>query len=104
MMPAMRCDVPRGWRGGWFCGLLAWVALSNAVSARTPPAWIAPHLAADVTALAGEHSAVTLIESRNVRYIAEDRVRRVYRGAVRVMHQAGRDHARCAYTYNPETE
>ena len=70
------------------------LAAPVAAMARVPD-WVKPHLAADVAQFAPGHPAVMLFESADVRYLTPDRVRRVYRGILRVRDERGRAHARC---------
>lgn len=72
---------------------------------KPPPDWVRPYLLAeDVAELARGQPAVMLADLGDVRFITSDRVRRVYRGAVRIMTEPGRAEARCGYGYNENTE
>ncbi|MCX6951663.1 MAG: DUF3857 domain-containing protein [Verrucomicrobia bacterium] len=71
---------------------------------KAPPEWLRPYLLEDVTELSRGQAAVLLVDAGDVRYVTEDRVKRLYRGAIRVATDAGRNQAKCVYGYNADTE
>ncbi len=80
------------------------VALLSVAWGKPPPEWARPSLVEELADFARGSAAVRLLDVGDVRYIAEDRVRRTYRGVVRMKSEAGRASVRCAYGYNADTE
>lgn len=81
-----------------------WLLLVSVAEAASPPDWLKPFLSADTAAIAKGQPAVQLVDSATVRYLTEDRVRRLCRGAIRVLSADGRNAAKCAYAYHATTE
>lgn len=82
-----------------------WLAVVTvAAGVARVPEWAKPHLSADATGFADTDSALLLFESADVRYITPDRIRRIYRGILRVRTEPGRAEAKCVYPFNPDTE
>jgi hypothetical protein len=67
------------------------------------PDWIAASLAADLGSWAKE-PAIQLLDSREIRYTAIDRVVEVRRGVVRAAASEGRESAHATCYYDPNTE
>ncbi|MES2696584.1 MAG: transglutaminase domain-containing protein [Verrucomicrobiota bacterium] len=88
------------WR--WVSTVVVVCALAAAAWAR-PPEWAQAHLQGPV-ADGGTKGAVILMKSGDIRYLTEDRVRRTYRGVIRVIAQQGRARAFCSYGLNPNLE
>ncbi len=84
---------------------LVWLAVAVAPAARAaPPDWLQPRLTAEAQGFGQGAPAVRLLDSGEVRYQSIDRVRAVYRGAVRALTHTGRTAAACGYAYNADTE
>lgn len=81
-----------------------WFLVPLGAARAKPPEWLKPIIAEDVTALSRGKVAVRLLDSGDVRHLPENRVRRVYRGAVRVLTEQGRKYAECAHHFNANTE
>lgn len=82
--------------------LLAFVLPAVALRAASPPAWLKPLLAEDVSAWKATHSAVVLLDFERTEYTGPDRVRVTQRSALRLTAEAGRRDATIALPYNAD--
>ncbi len=78
--------------------------LATTAWGKAPPDWLKPILAEDMAALSRGKVAVRLLDSGDVRQLPDNRVKRVTRGAIRVLTDLGRQRAACAYHFNADTE
>src|SRR4051812_46433778 len=88
----------------WWCGGITAAFIAPLAVGKAPPDWLKPLIAQDVSALGRGHVAVRLLDSSDVRPMPDHRVKRVNRGAVRVLTDLGRQRAICAYQFNADTE
>jgi hypothetical protein len=84
----------------WFIALLS----VSVAAAKAPPEWLRPLLAEDVSELGSGRNAVRLLDGSTVRHLPDNRVKRVERGAIRILKDGGRREASCAYVFNADTE
>lgn len=76
---------------------------SIALAARAPE-WLKPLMAEDVAELGKGKTAVRLLDSSDVKHLPDNRVKRVDRGALRILTDQGRKEAICVYGFNADTE
>ncbi|MEO6246161.1 MAG: transglutaminase domain-containing protein [Opitutaceae bacterium] len=84
--------------------LVALLALATVAVAKPPPDWLKPLLAEDIAALGRGKIAVRLLDSSDVRHLPDNRVRRVNRGAIKILTDTGRQRAACSYQFNADIE
>lgn len=89
---------------GWSLRWIAAILVLGAVAWGRPPEWLKPIIAEDVAEFSKGKTAVRLFSAEDVRYLPDNRVRRVRRGAVRVHTEQGRKAAECAEVFNANTE
>lgn len=86
---------------------LRWIIVLLSVSvaaAKAPPEWLRPLLAEEVGDLGNGKNALRLLDGSTVRHLPDNRVKRVERGAIRILKEEGRREATCAYVFNADTE
>lgn len=86
-----------------FAAVVAACAVVATCFARAP-SWVRDAMQADISEWSQSSSAVVLLKSESVRYLAPDRVRRELRVAVRILQPVGADHAYASLGYNADTE
>lgn len=77
--------------------------LATSLSAR-PPDWLKSAVEEDVTTIGRGHIAVRIYDSTDVRHLPDNRVKRIKRGAIRVLTDVGRQRALCMYHFTADTE
>src|ERR1043165_9569382 len=78
--------------------------LAVTATGKAPPDWLTPALADHVAEWRQDFSAVKVLDFSRVQYLTEDRVKRLYRVAIRVVEENGRSRAEVVYGYNTNTE
>lgn len=82
---------------------VAWFLAAPAFAAKAPD-WLAAALAEDVTELSRNKIAVRLLDSTDIRHLADNRVKRVQRSAIRIITEGGRYYATCSHELNADME
>lgn len=85
----------------WCAAFFSLVTLAMAAKA---PDWLKPLMAEDVAELGKGKVAVRLLDSTDVKHLPDNRVKRVDRGAYRILTDLGRKRAACGYQFNADTE
>lgn len=77
-------------------------AAAARLPAASPPAWLKPLLAEDISAWSDRYEAVQLLNHNQTRYVGPGRAVELERFAVKILRETGRSAARRPFSYNPD--